>query len=99
MKSYSQRSFTVTDQPGETVSFSFNGTGVEVFGAKRGNHGLYRVTVDGRLQPTGNGHANDPGEFQTPLFSLKDLNQGFHQLIMTNQESLYLDIDFVGLVA
>ncbi|KAF9462292.1 hypothetical protein BDZ94DRAFT_1166190 [Collybia nuda] len=92
---YSQSSFTVTNVQGATASFSFNGTSVGIFGAKRGNHGAYQVKLDSTLYPPNSGKANDPGIFQTPLFSAAGLSQGFHTVTLTNQEGSFLDIDFI----
>lgn len=95
MDRYSQNSFTVTNVNGESVSFSFNGTGVQIFGAKRGNHGPYHVNLD-KSQNTGlNGTALDPGLFQTSLFSVSGLQQGPHQVTLTNDAASYVDIDFI----
>ena len=88
----------VTKQPSETASFTFNGTSIEIFGAKRGNHGFYQVNVDSTLYPTGNGHADDPGLFQTSLFAATNLSQGLHHVTVSNQGSTYFDIDFVSIV-
>ncbi|KAK0242025.1 hypothetical protein EDD85DRAFT_426085 [Armillaria nabsnona] len=94
---YSDNSMMVTNFTGASATFCFNGTGVNVYGAKRDNHGSYQVTLDGTTFPAETGR-NDTGIFQTLLFSSITLEQDFHELILTNQgvdNHLYLDIDFI----
>lgn len=92
---YSQSSFTVTNVTNAFASFTFNGTGVEIYGAKRSNHGSYQVKLDNTVYPPSSGSVPDPGIFKEPLFSSSNLTQGLHTVTLTNQEGLYLDIDFV----
>lgn len=92
---YSQSSFTVTSDQNAFVSFTFNGTGVEIYGAKRQNHGLYQVKLDDTVYPSSNGSVPDPGTFQVPLFSSGSLAQGLHTVTLKNQQGHFLDIDFV----
>ncbi|KAK0225668.1 hypothetical protein IW262DRAFT_702766 [Armillaria fumosa] len=95
---YSDNSMMVTNVTGASATFRFNGTGVNVYGAKRSNHGSYQVTLDGRTSPTETSF-NDTGMYQTLLFSSITLEQGFHELILTNKgagDHPFLDIDFVS---
>ncbi|KAF9462269.1 hypothetical protein BDZ94DRAFT_1166160 [Collybia nuda] len=92
---YSQSSFTLTSTSGAVASFAFNGTGVQIFGAKRGNHGSFQVKVDDTLFPSISGNAADPGLYQQQLFSTTTLNQGLHVVTLTNQEKAFVDIDFI----
>ncbi|KAK0213067.1 hypothetical protein DFS33DRAFT_94148 [Desarmillaria ectypa] len=95
LDSYSDNSMVVTNVTGASATFCFNGTGVSIYGAKRNNRGSYQVTLDGTSFPAETGR-NDSGIFQTLLFSLITLEQGFHGLISTNQGiEEYLDIDFI----
>lgn len=87
----------LTNVNGESASFSFNGTGVQIFGAKRANHGPYHVDLDGSSTAGLNGSVPDPGLFQTSLFSAAGLQQGLHRVTITNDGPTYLDIDFVRL--
>lgn len=87
----------MTNTDGASASFTFNGTGVQLFGSKRGNHGFYQVQVDGVAFPAINGANVDPGSFQDVLFSTDTLSQGEHELIVTNQGDKFFDIDFVRL--
>ncbi|KAL0574697.1 hypothetical protein V5O48_007255 [Marasmius crinis-equi] len=94
---YSASSFFATSKTGGTFSFSFTGTGIELFGSKRNNHGGYQVTLDGTSFPSQSGQAADPGTFQTSLFSRNNLNEGIHNITLTNQgtNNQFVDIDFV----
>lgn len=105
--------FYLTQIYGASASFSFNGTGVWIFGAKRPNHGPYNITLfsgDGASSSssgnvasfTGNGASAQP-IFQTPLFIAKDLPQGMHEVVISNAFTQagndFLDIDFVSRVS
>ncbi|KAH9484977.1 A type blood alpha-D-galactosamine galactosaminidase [Psilocybe cubensis] len=92
---YSQGSFTLTSRNNANASFSFYGTGVQIFGAKRNNHGPYQVTIDSTTYAQVSGQAADPGSFQTSLFSTVALTNGFHKVTIVNQGSTFLDIDFI----
>ncbi|KAF9501656.1 hypothetical protein BDN71DRAFT_1438250 [Pleurotus eryngii] len=95
--SYSQSSFTATNTQDSSVSFSFNGTAVEIFGAKRDNHGDYQITID-NVTSTVSGFAN-PNVFKTSLFSVSNLTQGFHTITLTNKPTdnrhNFVDIDSI----
>ncbi|KAJ3857642.1 hypothetical protein EV368DRAFT_29846 [Lentinula lateritia] len=95
--SYTSSSFFATSTSGGTASFTFNGTGIELFGSKRGNHGLYQVSIDGTTFPAASGEATDPGIFQTSLFSKTDLEQALHSVVLENQGSAgqFVDLDFI----
>lgn len=80
------------------MSFSFNGTGVIVYGAKRPYYGQYSVTLDD-VTYTGEASFSDPAQFQVPLFSKVSLPQGVHIVTLTNTDpsgEKAVDIDFVG---
>ena len=82
-----------TNKAGSTATINFNGTGISIFGAKRANHGLYKVNLDGQDQEQRNG--SDKDTFQFALWDTKGLSQGFHTAVITNLEDKFLDIDFV----
>ncbi|TEB30395.1 hypothetical protein FA13DRAFT_1792393 [Coprinellus micaceus] len=94
---YSQSSFTLTNTKSSTFSFSFYGSEVSVFGAKRSNHGRYQVSLDGVVAPVATGQA-DPARFNETLYTAKT-TLGVHNLTMINLEDLYLDIDSVSWLA
>ncbi|THH05379.1 hypothetical protein EW145_g4839 [Phellinidium pouzarii] len=91
--------FTLTSASGATATFAFNGTGVWLYGAKRSNHGLYSVALDGNKQNfSGNVPVGDD-EFQVPLFSASGLTLGAHTLVLENEgtspSEMFLDVDFI----
>lgn len=96
-KSYSQSSFTASKTGDASVSFSFNGTDIELFGSRRDNHGNYEVTIDNRTSSL-NGFAQ-PNLFKQSLFSALNLTQGYHTITLTNKPTdnghNFVDIDFV----
>jgi hypothetical protein len=88
----------VSDASGAKASFTFNGTSVQIFGAKRANHGGYQITLDGATNPPENGTAS-PNIFQTSLFSADSLEQKLHTVTLTNAGTpghVFTDIDFVS---
>ena len=97
LDSYSASAFTLTSKSGASASFTFNGTGVTLYGAKRLNHDTYRVRIDDETYPTQNGSVPDPGIFQTSLFSETNLKQGQHTLVIeyTGPDGSYFDLDFI----
>ncbi|KAF8962461.1 hypothetical protein BDZ97DRAFT_1920528 [Flammula alnicola] len=93
---YSQSSFMMTQVDRADISFTFYGTGVQLYGAKRPNHGLYQISIDSVVYPQVNGSdPNDPGTFQTALFSTVALSNGYHTVRMMNLGTALLDIDFI----
>ena len=90
--------FTLTTVYGATATLTFNGTGVWIYGAKRGNHGPYNTTLDGSVS-TDDGFF-DGDLFQQVLFSAMELDGTTpHTVSITNSptdtEGPYLDIDSV----
>ncbi|KAJ7079587.1 hypothetical protein B0H15DRAFT_499260 [Mycena belliarum] len=95
--SYSNNgTFTLCTTQGSSATFSFNGTQVYVFGARRANHGPYTVTLDG-ASATFDGFSAAP-LFGT-LFVSKVMPQGIHTVTVTNAltdtTKPFLDIDFI----
>jgi hypothetical protein len=64
------------------ATFSFNGTAIWLFGAKRTNHGLYNVTLD-EVVSTSSGSV-DGAIFQIPLFSASKLTNTLHTVTLMN---------------
>ncbi|KAF8876705.1 hypothetical protein CPB84DRAFT_384909 [Gymnopilus junonius] len=91
---YTQSSFTDTQVQGSSVTFRFYGSFVGVYGAKRGNHGNYQVSLDGTITPTLNGESN-PALFNQTLFS-QGMPLGFHNLTVANKQNSFFDIDYVA---
>lgn len=96
---YYGSTFTASTTSGPSASFSFNGTGVWIYGAKRGNHGPYRVVLDNVVTTHDGFQPDSAALFQTPLFSRFNLADGPHTVTITNQMNIsnreFLDIDFV----
>ncbi|KAF4598024.1 hypothetical protein EYR38_006418 [Pleurotus pulmonarius] len=94
---YSQSSFTAANTQDASMSFSFNGTAVEIFGARRDNHGDYQITID-NVTSTMSG-LSTPNVFKTSLFSISNLTQGFHTITLTNKPTdnkhHFVDVDFI----
>jgi len=91
---YSASSFTLTQTQGGVASFTFNGTGVNIFGSKRANHGFYQIAMDGAGLSPVSGQAT-PDQFQVSLFNTSALPMGQHTVTLTNQGSSFVDIDFI----
>lgn len=97
---YSAGSFRLTTTNSAYASFSFNGTGVWIYGAKRFNHGPYRCNVDGNDRPIQDGYS-DPANNQisVPLCSAPNLRMGNHTITITNlwtdANLPYLDVDYI----
>ena len=83
----------VTFVQGETMSFTFNGTGFSIVGGKRPNHGLYSVNLDGVNSPAFNGTSAN-NLFNQTLFSNEQLQKGTHTAVLKNDG--VTDVDFVS---
>lgn len=94
---YSESSFFVTQSMGASLSFVFYGTEVSILGAKRGNHGLYQVSLDGVNSPAVSGSAT-PDEFKATLYNAKT-GKGLHNVTLVNREAKFLDVDMISWVA
>lgn len=86
----------VTQVINASVTFTFYGTGVQLYGAQRSDHGLYRVTLDSHVY-TLNGQANGTESFQVSLFQSAALTNGLHTVTVVNLGTK-LDLDFVCLL-
>ena len=83
---------------GESMSFTFNGTGLTIVGAKRGNHGLYSVNLDGIGSPALNGSSPTDLMNQT-LFVSVQLQKDTHSVVLTNENQAFVDVDYVSRLA
>ena len=72
----------------------FPGSGIYIYGSRGPNHGNYSVQFDDAVQffP---GFSNDV-KYQSLLFS-RTFTSGPHNIVLTNQENFWLDIDFVAI--
>ena len=95
---YSDSSYMATQVVNATVSFTFFGSALQLYGAERANHGLYQITIDSHVYPPVNGGANGVQEvFQAPLFQTAALKSGLHKLTVVNLGTTTFDLDFVCL--
>jgi len=85
----------VTSSAGASFSFRFYGTDFTIYGAKRGNHGNYRGSLDGRDSAIQSG-ASQTAVFNFPLYN-GETSKGWHNVTLTNLEDKFLDIDWVSL--
>ncbi|KAK7042135.1 hypothetical protein R3P38DRAFT_3178720 [Favolaschia claudopus] len=93
---YSDGTFTLSTAKGSSASLTFTGNHVWIFGAKRGNHGLYSVTID----KTTTQHDGFSGtDVFADLFDSGSLSQGSHTIVITNQQNdtkkPFLDVDYI----
>ncbi|KAI6099324.1 hypothetical protein EDD16DRAFT_1659336 [Pisolithus croceorrhizus] len=88
--------FTTNNVTNGAASFSFNGTGVWIYGAKRGNHNTFTVQLDDVTYGPYTGYSA-ASEFMQVLFNYTTLLQGLHNLTLTNTgtNSEYVDIDLI----
>ncbi|KAJ6482939.1 hypothetical protein C8R47DRAFT_578359 [Mycena vitilis] len=88
--------FTLCTTQGSSATFTFTGTQVYVFGAKRSNHGPYSITLDG-VATLFDGNSANP--VFGPLFVSDVLPQKQHTVTLTNEltdaNSPFLDLDFI----
>ncbi|KAJ7822446.1 hypothetical protein B0H13DRAFT_2126955 [Mycena leptocephala] len=94
--SYSNNgTFTLCTTQGASATFTFTGTQVYVFGAKRDNHGPYSITLDNTPTLL---TVFFPAVFG-PLFVSDVLKQGQHTVTLTNEvtdpNKPFLDLDFI----
>ncbi|KAI0783846.1 hypothetical protein BC629DRAFT_529054 [Irpex lacteus] len=96
--SYLNDTFHATNASDATATVTFNGSAVYLYGAFRGNHDVYRVTLDGD-NTFRNGRSNGSDEFQQVMFSATGLSRDQHELVLKNNYTTtipsYVDVDYV----
>lgn len=93
---YSDSSYMATQVDNATVSFTFFGSALQLYGAERSTHGLYQITIDSHIYPPANGSVSVGQDvFQAPLFQTAALNSGLHKLTVVNLGNTEFDLDFV----
>ncbi|KAF4621261.1 hypothetical protein D9613_000222 [Agrocybe pediades] len=90
---YSEKTFTMCQVDGDSFQLEFFGTVVGVFGAHRPNHGAYQALLDGIPATTNNGSSGTDAFMQSLYNGFATL--GVHNLTFTNQESRFLDVDYI----
>ncbi|WVN84917.1 uncharacterized protein L203_100053 [Cryptococcus depauperatus CBS 7841] len=84
---YYKQTFYATFTDGDSVSLTFNGTAVTIYGALRSNHGIYSTQLDGGSISYQSGYSAD-AKFQQVLFAASNLSSDQeHQVVLTNLPS------------
>ncbi|OCF39000.1 hypothetical protein I317_07217 [Kwoniella heveanensis CBS 569] len=84
---YFKKTFMATKTDGDSASFTFNGTAVYIYGAKRDNHGTYSTQLDGGSVTYQKGY-DGKLEMQAVIFSAVGLSaEHEHTVILTNLPS------------
>jgi hypothetical protein len=93
---YTNGTFHFTSDGTATATITFNGTGFQLIGAKRRNHGRYQVTLDGTLAGSFSGTTpDDPGDFNFTLYAARGLQMKQHTVILANADpGKFLDLDY-----
>ncbi|WVR09746.1 hypothetical protein IAU60_006822 [Kwoniella sp. DSM 27419] len=103
---YSEGTFHATFSEGDRMEYRFNGSGISMHGAKRGNHGVYGVSIDEGEEKYFDGQSSTE-DIQTVLYETADLGTDREHMIrgkrVTNYPSkslnregnLWVDIDHV----
>ncbi|GJE94534.1 hypothetical protein PsYK624_107040 [Phanerochaete sordida] len=99
---YRNQTFHPTSMFNGTARLTFNGSAVYLFGAKRANHDVYSVILDGHTT-TGHGYSA-ADSFQQMLFNQTGLSPSQeHHISLSNTPSsstlAYTDLDYVVITA
>lgn len=89
---YTGGGFHTTSSSGATAAFTFNGTGVWFYGARRPGYGSYSLIVDGDTVSSGNAGADNP-VFDSFLAGSSNLGMGEHTAVFTNTGGGAVDLD------
>lgn len=81
-----------TTSNGSSVSFSFSGTGISLFGETNSDEGRMDVFVDGKLQRTVD-NTSETRRAQQVLFTACGLQPGFHNIRAFKRSGDYMVID------
>ena len=87
----------VTQVLNASVSFTFFGTALQLYGAERANHGLYQITIDSHVYSPANGSVQEV--FQAQLFQTASLISQLHKLTVVNLGTTAFDLDYVCLLS
>ncbi|KAF8315836.1 hypothetical protein DL93DRAFT_811791 [Clavulina sp. PMI_390] len=74
-----------TSTKGDSLQFSFNGTGIWVYGSERSTNGNFDVIVDTSSWSTNSTAAVGQDQFQTLVFGVGNLTNGPHEITITNR--------------
>lgn len=81
-----------TQNNGDSVSYTFYGTGIDVISEKNSDEGAATVSIDGGTATAINGYAATRA-VQQAVYSTRGLSSGPHTVTITNQSSAYLLLD------
>jgi hypothetical protein len=81
-----------TSANGDSISYTFTGTGVDVLGPKSSISGQFNVTVDGALIGTFNELSNTYTP-QSVIYSARHLAPGTHTIELVKKSSTYFQVD------
>jgi hypothetical protein len=84
-----------TTTNGDSVTFSFTGTGIRVLGERSDDQGTLGVTLDGAAAGTVDTSVASGGarQLQQPVYQVSDLPYGSHTVVLTKQSGTYATID------
>ncbi|KAI6135335.1 hypothetical protein EV401DRAFT_524907 [Pisolithus croceorrhizus] len=94
---YYHGTFTTNNVTNGQATFTFNGTTIWWYSALRNNHGTFVVQIDDETYGPYDGYSA-VDQFLVPIFNISGLNQGAHQLTLTNTGSgttLYVGADLI----
>ncbi|WVR00251.1 hypothetical protein IAU59_007394 [Kwoniella sp. CBS 9459] len=84
---YFKETFMATKTDGDSVSFTFNGTAIYIYGAKRANHGVYSIQLDGGSVSYQKGY-DGTVQIQAVIYSATGLSADQeHTVVLTNLPS------------
>ncbi|KAG6906782.1 hypothetical protein DXG01_012147 [Tephrocybe rancida] len=87
------KTFKKVQQSGATMSFTFEGVGVIVYGSKDVDHGNFTINLDGQNHA---GQGAGPLEYQSALFTANySLLPGTHTITILTQDDSAFTIDYV----
>ncbi len=82
----------VTKEQGASVTYTFDGTGLDVLGETNTDQGTFTATVDGK--PAGTySQKGEVRQAQQVVYSVKNLRKGKHTVTLTSTSTDYLLID------
>ena len=91
-QSYLAHSLHTSSAPGATATFTFNGTGIWLYGGRRPNYGAFKLAVDGRTVMEGKASASNNAVGQL-LGGATSLGMGQHTAVLTVSGTGPVDLD------
>lgn len=82
-----------TTANGDSVTFSFTGTGIRVLGERSNDQGALAVTLDGASAGTVDTSTTGARRLQQPVYQVSNLPYGTHTVVLTKQSGTYATID------